>query len=109
MSLATALPRHTGIGGFDNGSQFFDLSAAGPQSFNNVTIGGHQFTITELGDGTVNVSGVVTGTQVGVFTLNGYNSLEYSYVSGERIPDRPVRCFRSDGRVGELRRADRAR
>ena len=34
-------------------------------------------------DGTVNISGVVTGTQVGVFTANGYNSLEYSYVSGE--------------------------
>ena len=74
----------TGISvSFLNGSQFFDLSAVGQQSFNNVTIGGHQFTITELVDGTVNISGVVTGTQVGVFTANGYNSLEYSYVSGE--------------------------
>ena len=26
---------------------------------------------------------MVTGTQVGVFTLNGYNSLEYSFVSGD--------------------------
>ena len=26
---------------------------------------------------------MVTGTQVGVFTANGYNSLEYSYVSGD--------------------------
>ena len=26
---------------------------------------------------------MVTGTQVGVFTANGYNSLEYTYVSGE--------------------------
>ena len=68
---------------FGTGSQFFDLSAAGQQSFNNVTIGGQQFTITELGNGTVNISGVVTGTQVGVFTANGYNSLEYSFVSGE--------------------------
>ena len=67
---------------FLNGSQFFDLSAVGQQSFNNVTIGGHQFTITELVDGTVNISGVVTGTQVGVFTANGYNSLEFSFVSG---------------------------
>ena len=25
----------------------------------------------------------MTGTQVGVFTANGYNSLEYSYVSGD--------------------------
>ena len=59
----------TGISvSFLNGSQFFDLSAAGQQSFANVTIGGQQFTITELGDGTVNISGVVTGTQVGVFT-----------------------------------------
>ena len=74
----------TGISvSFGNGSQFFDLSAAGQQSFNNVTIGGQQFTITELVDGTVNISGVVTGTQVGVFTVNGYNSLEYSFVSGE--------------------------
>ena len=46
-------------------------------------IGGHQFTITELADGTVNISGVVTGTQVGVFTANGYNSLEFSFVSGD--------------------------
>ena len=39
----------TGISvSFGTGSQFFDLSAAGQQSFNNVTIGGHQFTITEL-------------------------------------------------------------
>ena len=74
----------TGISvSFGTGSQFFDVSAAGIQSFNNVTIGGQQFTITELADGTVNISGVVTGTQVGVFTLDGYNSLEYSLVSGE--------------------------
>ena len=79
-----ALQATTGISvNFNNGSQFFDLSAAGQQSFNNVTIGGQQFTITELADGTVNVSGVVTGTQVGVFTLGGYNSLEYSFVSGD--------------------------
>ena len=79
-----ALQATTGISvSFGTGSQFFDLSAAGQQSFNNVTIGGRQFTITELANGTVNVSGVVTGTQVGVFTLNGYNSLEYSFVSGE--------------------------
>ena len=70
---------------FLNGSQFFDLSPVGQQSFTNVTIGGRQFTITELGDGTVNISGVVTGTQVGVFTANGYNSLEYTYVSGEEF------------------------
>ena len=74
---------HRNLGELCHGSQFFDLSAAGQQSFNNVTIGGQQFTITELGDGTVNISGVVAGTQVGVFTANGYNSLEYSFVSGE--------------------------
>ena len=74
----------TGISVASDGvSQFFDLSAAGQQVFNNVTIGRHQFTITELGNGTVNVSGAVTGTQVGVFTANGYNSLEYSYISGD--------------------------
>ena len=39
---------------FGAGSQFFDLSAAGQQTFNNVTIGVRQFTITELADGTVN-------------------------------------------------------
>ena len=79
-----ALQATTGISvSFATGSQFFDLSAAGQQSFNNVTIGAQQFTITELGDGTVNVSGVVAGTQVGVFTANGYNSLEYSFVSGD--------------------------
>ena len=85
MWLATALLQATtGISvSFGTGSQFFDVSAAGIQSFNNVTIGGRQFTITELADGTVNISGVVTGTQVGVFTLDGYNSLEYSLVSGE--------------------------
>ena len=70
---------------FGVGSQFFDLSAAGQQSFNNVMIGGQQFTITELAGGTVNISGVESGTQVGVFTANGYNSLEYSYVSGDEF------------------------
>ena len=74
----------TGISvSFGAGSQFFDLSAAGQQTFNNVMIGARQFTITELADGTVNISGVATGTQVGVFTANGYNSLEFTYVSGD--------------------------
>ena len=53
----------TGISvSFGTSSQFFDLSAAGQQSFNNVAIGGQQLTITELINGTVNVSGVMTYT-----------------------------------------------
>ena len=90
----------TGISvSFGTGMPVFDLSAAGQQNFNNVTIGGQQFTITELIDGTVNVSGVVTGTQVGVFTANGYNSLEYSYALGERSRSASsVLPFRRSGR-----------
>ena len=46
------------------------------------TIGGQNFTINENLDGSVNITGVVSGTQIATFTANGYNSVEYSYVSG---------------------------
>ena len=46
-------------------------------------IGGHSFTVTENVDGSVDVGGVINDTQIGTFTANGYNSVEYSYVSGD--------------------------
>ncbi|WP_139110159.1 type I secretion C-terminal target domain-containing protein, partial [Ensifer sp. LC163] len=51
------------------------------------TIGGHDFTIGKNADGSVNIGGVHgdnnISTQIGVFTSNGYNSVEYSWVSGD--------------------------
>ena len=79
-----ALQPITGISvSFNNESHFFDLSSPGQQT-PSVTIGGKLFTVTEALDGlSADVSGVETGVQVGVFTPNGYNSLEYSYISGD--------------------------
>ncbi|MGE5471159.1 MAG: retention module-containing protein [Bacteroidota bacterium] len=53
-------------------------------------VGGHTFTVQANSDGTVNVGGIFgtsgsnpAGTDVAVYTSNGYNSVEYSYVSGD--------------------------
>src|SRR5207342_1856269 len=46
-------------------------------------IGGNTFTIATDGVGGINVGGVVANTSIAVFTSNGYNSLEYTYVSGD--------------------------
>ena len=43
---------------------------------------GHTFTITTDGVGGINVGDVVENTSIAVFTSNSYNSLEYTYVSG---------------------------
>ncbi|WP_246449740.1 beta strand repeat-containing protein [Qipengyuania soli] len=55
----------------------------------NYTINGHVFTVTFNANGTVDVAGVEgdngssqVGTQIAVFTDDGFNSVEYSYLSG---------------------------
>ena len=51
------------------------------------SVGGHTYTITENADGSINVSGVFgnnTGTTtIAIFTADGYNSVEYTWVSGD--------------------------
>jgi hypothetical protein len=53
-----------------------------------VTVGGQNYTVTFVG-GEVLISGIVTNTQVALFTADGYNSMEITYVSGSdfRIGD----------------------
>ena len=64
----------------NNPPLFIDLTQPfGPSHI----IGGHTFTITTDGVGGINVGGVVENTSIAVFTSNGYNSLEYTYVSGD--------------------------
>ncbi|WP_439374592.1 DUF5801 repeats-in-toxin domain-containing protein [Bradyrhizobium sp. DASA03120] len=67
-------------------SGLIDLSAPGLQTV-AVTVGGHNYTVTEMADGSVNVAGVFgnnTGTTtVAVFTSTGYNSVEYTYVADQ--------------------------
>ncbi|MHA6334654.1 T1SS-143 repeat domain-containing protein [Qipengyuania sp. CAU 1752] len=48
-----------------------------------VSVGGVTFTVTFNGDGTVNVAGVVADTRIAAFTADGYNSVEWTYVSGD--------------------------
>jgi VCBS repeat-containing protein len=54
----------------------------------NVTVGGHAFTVVFNADGTVNVGGVTgnsngtSTTDIAVFTADGYNALQFDYVSG---------------------------
>lgn len=54
------------------------------------TVNGRAFTVTLNADGSVNVANVagdsgsgLEGTRIAVFTSSGYNSLEYSWVSGD--------------------------
>ena len=46
-------------------------------------VGGHTFTITENADGSIDLGGVAGTTSIATFTANGYNSLEYTWVSGD--------------------------
>ena len=45
----------------------------------------HSFTIVKNADGSIDVGGVITDTQVGIYTSTGfgYNSIEYSHASGD--------------------------
>ncbi|WP_245266765.1 DUF5801 repeats-in-toxin domain-containing protein [Mesorhizobium sp. LNHC252B00] len=59
-------------------------------SLENYTINGHVYTVQLNVDGSVNVGGVygtagagAIGTEIAVFTNDGYNSVEYTYVSGD--------------------------
>ncbi|ALC11618.1 Ig-like domain-containing protein [Sphingopyxis sp. 113P3] len=68
------------------GASTVTVNASGsPQ---NVSVGGQNYTVTFTG-GIVTISGIVSDTQVAIFTDDGYNSLEVSYVSGSsfRIGD----------------------
>jgi hypothetical protein len=56
----------------------------------NYTVNGRSFTVIQNADGSVTIGGVagesgssMQGTVIAVFTANGYNSVEYSYQSGE--------------------------
>ena len=58
----------------------------------NYTVNGKTFSVVLNGDGSVNVGGVTgtsgagaVGTQIAIFTADGYNSAEYQYVSGDTI------------------------
>ena len=61
-------------------SGFIDLTQPILPSY---SVGGHNFTITEISDGSINVGGVAGTTSIATFTSNGYNSLEYTWVSGD--------------------------
>ena len=61
-------------------SGFIDLTQLTNPS---LAVGGHNFTITENADGSIDVGGVAGTTSVATFTADGYNSLEYTWVSGE--------------------------
>ena len=61
-------------------SGFIDLTQLTNPS---LAVGGHNFTITENADGSIDVGGVAGTTSIATFTANGYNSLEYTWVSGE--------------------------
>ena len=68
----------------NNPPLFIDLTQPFGPSYN---IAGHTFTVTTDGVGGINVGGVfgdsTNTTSIAVFTSNGYNSLEYTYVSGD--------------------------
>ena len=61
-------------------SGFIDLTQLTNPS---LVVGGHNFTITENADGSIDLGGVAGTTSIATFTANGYNSLEYTWVSGD--------------------------
>ena len=63
-----------GTSGFIDLTQLIDPSPV---------VAGHTFTITEHADGSIDVGGVAGTTSIATFTANGYNSLEYTWVSGD--------------------------
>ncbi|MGN7737965.1 type I secretion C-terminal target domain-containing protein, partial [Ensifer sp. 22564] len=69
---------------YNGASRVIDLTQALQPLY---TIGGHDFTISKNADGSVSVGNVygdnTIPTQIGIFTANGYNSVEYSWVSGD--------------------------
>ncbi|MGN7883763.1 type I secretion C-terminal target domain-containing protein, partial [Ensifer sp. 22460] len=69
---------------YNGAMQIIDLAQPLQPSY---TIGGIAFEISKNLDGSVNVDGVrgdsASATQIGIFTANGYNSVEYSWVDGD--------------------------
>jgi hypothetical protein len=69
---------------FGNASLLIDLTQPLAPSYN---IGGRVFVITENGDGSIDVEGVfgdnTNTTTIAVFTANGYNAVEYTWVDGD--------------------------
>ncbi len=63
---------------FGGGTQIINLTLPLAPDY---TVGGQTFTIVKNVDGSVDISGIVTSTTIGLFTATGYNSVEYSYVS----------------------------
>ncbi|TPL40602.1 type I secretion C-terminal target domain-containing protein, partial [Mesorhizobium sp. B2-4-6] len=67
------------------GTETFTFTSSGSH-----TVGGHLYTVTFNADGTVAVDGVygtsgahAVGTTIAVTTANGFNSIEYHYLSGD--------------------------
>ena len=62
-------------------SGFIDLTQPLLPSY---VVAGHTFTITEhANDGSIDVGGVAGTTSIAIFTADGYNSLEYTWVAGD--------------------------
>ncbi|WDZ81077.1 type I secretion C-terminal target domain-containing protein (plasmid) [Ensifer adhaerens] len=71
---------------YNGASQIVDLTPALQQNY-TITVGGHTFTVSENLDGSVSVGNVYgdnsKSTQIGIFTANGYNSVEYTWAAGD--------------------------
>ncbi|MBD9511063.1 type I secretion C-terminal target domain-containing protein, partial [Ensifer sp. ENS10] len=71
---------------YNGSSQIVDLTPALQQTY-TITVGGHTFTVSENLDGSVSVGNVYgdnsQSTQIGIFTANGYNSVEYTWAAGD--------------------------
>ena len=67
----------TSIGISYNGASTV-VSASG-----TVNVGGQVFNVTFNGDGSVNVGNMPEDTRIAVFTNDGFNSIEWEYVSGD--------------------------
>jgi Ca2+-binding RTX toxin-like protein len=71
---------------YNGGEQLISLAGFTLGVGQNFTVGGHVFTVSTVtidGHTAAQVDHTTANTQIGIYTADGYNSLEVSYVSGD--------------------------
>src|SRR5262249_37997098 len=67
------------------GGQIVVVALASVPDPHSVIVGGHSFTIDKQADGSVVISGPGNRATIATYTVDGFNSLEVGYVSGEEF------------------------
>jgi hypothetical protein len=68
---------------YNGGSVVTNTTGFNAGDVHNVIVSGHTFTITMQTDGTATVGSVADGSTLTTFTSSGFDSIEFSYVTGD--------------------------